>query len=177
MPDELRPLDSDGAVRPPLDHRLTKWHFLRHANGISLFRWRDKIDQWSNDTDDRAGARGLGDAGWRYYSPATPPPADDAAVGGVVAVERAAARLVIDSLREQLAARDAEIARLTAIETAAGEAADALNEIAERTWDKRRPDECRSACNEASDWAAEARDTLRAALAAKVASEGERDNT
>lgn len=44
-------------------------------------------------------------------------------------------------------------------------AADALEEIAERTWDKRHPDATRQACDDASAMAGEACDAARAALA------------
>lgn len=45
------------------------------------------------------------------------------------------------------------------------ESANALEDIAERTWDKRHPDECKSACAEASDVAGGARDEAQAAIA------------
>jgi hypothetical protein len=45
-------------------------------------------------------------------------------------------------------------------------AATTLEEIAERTWDKRRHDECRRACDDASEMANAAFEAVRAAIAA-----------
>lgn len=56
----------------------------------------------------------------------------------------------------------AEIARLR---NALEEAANALEAVAERTWDKRHHDECRAACADASDTAGGAMESARAALA------------
>lgn len=65
--------------------------------------------------------------------------------------------------------RDAELAALRArvgeLEGALDEAANALDDIAEATWDKRHPEECKSACAYASDMAGGARDAVRALAA------------
>lgn len=71
----------------------------------------------------------------------------------------------------QNAAADAatEITRLrsalTAAETALESAANALEEVGERTWDKRHHDDCKAACADASEMAGGARDEARTALA------------
>jgi hypothetical protein len=73
-------------------------------------------------------------SGWRYLAPVATP----------AEVEKL--RAEVRRLREALEAAD-----------------NGLDEVAERTWDKRRPDECRRTCDEASELAAGYRDEARAA--------------
>ena len=70
-----------------------------------------------------------------------------------------------NGVRGILAERDALVRVAEALECAAN----ALDDIAERTWDKRHPEECKSACADASEMAAGARDEARRAHAALAA--------
>jgi hypothetical protein len=54
--------------------------------------------------------------------------------------------------------------RIDALEKALEEAANALDDIAERTWDRRQHDECKAACTDASQMASGACEEARAAL-------------
>ncbi len=77
--------------------------------------------------------------------------------------EREGWRMVAEQRAVEIAALRAQVEQMR---EALEQAANALDDIAELTWDKRHHDECKRACGEACEWAASARDEARAALSA-----------
>ena len=127
------------------------FHWVEAPDGkLRIWRWLCR---------DGATTRGwpMSAAGYRYLAPVATP-AEVARCKPPIAPD------YVDALVAEVAALRAEVERLRgALEAAAN----GLDEVAVRTWDKRRPDECRRACDEASELATGYRDEARAALTHK----------
>ena len=95
--------------------------------------------------------------------------ADDGNAAEVARCEPPIAPDYVDALVAEVAALKREVERLRG---AWVEAANGLDAVAERTWDKRSMDECYRACQEASEMAGGYRDNARAALAKGPGDEG-----